>query len=80
VAGLPQGIEHRVNRVKLVTEAALWGVPLNMGCLQLIILSDGAKQFAISGACSVLDPHGTGHSPITWGHSSATAGDFSSAG
>ncbi len=62
--------------IKLVTEAALLGSAIEHGLSpDLIILSDGARQFADKSACSVLDSLFAEHPPLAWGYYSATAGD-----
>ena len=62
--------------IKLVTEAALLGSAIEHGLSpELIVISDGAKQFANKSACPVLGSHGTRHSPTAWGHRSTASRD-----
>ena len=67
--------------VKLVTEAALLGSAIEHGLSpELIVLSDGAKQFANKSACPLLDSYGKGHPSPAWSHCPFSAGDFGGAG
>ena len=60
--------------VKLVTEAAVLGSAIEHGVPpDLLILSDGAKQFANKSTCAVLDSLSTWDSSLAWGDSATTA-------